>query len=399
MRRGGARSYRLEAGLELLTILNHSVVSALYASNCLLLTTATDLFLLLLNGALTTTYLLGHRTSLVTSPPLHSTLYDNHVIYSTAHNPLLPPVRLLPTGPTRVLALFKGQLLLATAAGRVVAFPLNHPAVRFVMLMASGQVDMALRWTRQLRSDQHDAAAYVLQWWGHIEKCLELPGLSPSLRLSFQLTREDVPSIVKIVKKGNLSVFDQADSVNVDYRLTPVDQLPGVRRAAILLAKSKKKEELKKLFKLCQKAERSEDAEFIAMFLYKEDPSLLLSTLKKENKYHGRNGRLSGRRRCAAQQDEQQVCKGAARAAPGLEPATEDGGANIALLERRGDRAGGKCKKGRSEDKDDQGRDQGRQGWKRRKGRRKKGKKTSWLSYQFCLRLFVWIETQKGWNM
>ena len=48
-----------------------------------------------------------------------------------------------------------------------------------------------------------------------------------------------------------------------------------------------KKEELKKLLKLCQKNDRDEDAEFLSLFLYKDDPSLLLATLKKENKYHG----------------------------------------------------------------------------------------------------------------
>lgn len=53
------------------------------------------------------------------------------------------------------------------------------------------------------------------------------------------------------------------------------------------MAKNGKKEELKKLFKLCQKTDRDEDAEFVATFLYKDDPSLLLDALKKENKYHG----------------------------------------------------------------------------------------------------------------
>ena len=92
---------------------------------------------------------------------------------------------------------------------------------------------------------------------------------------------------MKIVNKGDLSILDQADSVNTDYRVTPIDQLSGVRRAAILLAKSGKKDELKKLFKLCQKSARNDDAEFVGMLLYKEDPSLLLQALKKENKYHG----------------------------------------------------------------------------------------------------------------
>ena len=55
----------------------------------------------------------------------------------------------------------------------------------------------------------------------------------------------------------------------------------------MLLAKSGKKDELKKLFKLCQKSARNDDAEFVGMLLYKEDPSLLLQALKKENKYHG----------------------------------------------------------------------------------------------------------------
>ena len=169
----------------------------------------------------------------------------------------------------------------------MICFPLNHPAVRFVLLVASDQIDLAMKWASLLRRDQHDAVAYILQSWRHIERCLDLPGLSPSLRLSFQLSREDVPSIVKIVNKGDLSILDQADSVNTDYRVTPIDQLSGVRRAAILLAKSGKKDELKKLFKLCQKSARNDDAEFVGMLLYKEDPSLLLQALKKENKYHG----------------------------------------------------------------------------------------------------------------
>ena len=99
-------------------------------------------------------------------------------------------------------------------------------------------------------------------------------------------------SIIKIIKKGELHLFDEADNANVDYRLTPVDQLPGIRRATLLLAKAGKKEELKKLLKLCQKNDRDEDAEFVSLFLYKDDPSLLLTTLKKENKYHGMMNKL-----------------------------------------------------------------------------------------------------------
>ena len=279
--------YRVDSGFKLLTLLNYVVLSAYYQSNCLFLATASELLLLLLNETATTTYTIAGLSSLSTCPPLQSTVYANQVVFASMANPLLPPVQRLPQGVCSLLQLFKGHLLVASAAGRIVCVPLNHPSLRFVMLMASGQVDMAVQWTKQIRKDQHDAVAYVLQSWGHIEKCLDLPGLSPSLRLSFQLSREDVASIVKIVKKGDLTVLDQADVVNVDYRVTPVDQLPGVRRATILLAKNGKKEELKKLFKLCQKTGREEDAEFVGNFLYKEDPSLLLDALKKASKYHG----------------------------------------------------------------------------------------------------------------
>ena len=247
---------------------------------------------MVINKKSTTTYTLGHHTTLSTIPALQSTIYSNQVLYNTSSNPLLPPVYTLPTGMCRLLCICKGSLLLATAASQIVAFPLNHPSLRFIMLIASGQVDLALAWTKKIQKDQHDAVAYILQSWGYIEKCLELPGLSPSLRLSFQLDREDVPSIIKIIKKGELHLFDEADNANVDYRLTPVDQLPGIRRATLLLAKAGKKEELKKLLKLCQKNDRDEDAEFVSLFLYKDDPSLLLTTLKKENKYHGMMNKL-----------------------------------------------------------------------------------------------------------
>lgn len=280
--------YRVENGFELVTIVNHSVMSAYYQNNCLFLCTPTAILLLLLNKTSTTSYTLASTSSLATLPPLQASIYSNTVVFNSPNNPLLPPLHLLPTGVCGLLTLFKGHLLFASASGTVRCLPLNHPSIRFIMLMAADQVDKAIAWTKLIRKDEHDAVAYVLQYWGHIEKCLELPGLSPALRLSFQLSREDVPSIVKIVKKGDLSVLDQADVVNVDYRVTPVDQLPGVRRAAILLAKSGKKEELKKLFKLCQKTDRDEDAEFVANFLYKDDPSLLLAALKKENKYHGK---------------------------------------------------------------------------------------------------------------
>lgn len=264
------------------------MLSALPAVNAVFLATPEALLLLLLNGKAVTTYTLGHHTSLATNPALLSTLYTNQTVLCSKQNALLPPVQLLPPSPFALLAIFKGHLLLSTAASEILAFPLSHPALRFVMLMASGQVEMALQWSQLLRPDQHDAAAYVLQSWGHVDKCLELPGLSPSLRLSFQLSRGDVPSIVKIVKKGDLSVLDEADNVDVDYRLTPVDQLPGVRRAAILLAKRGKKDELTKLFKLCQKNDRTSDAEFVAMFLYQNDPAMLLQALKKGSKYHGK---------------------------------------------------------------------------------------------------------------
>lgn len=284
---GCARSYRVESGAELLSIANHPVQSALGAANGVFLATPEALLLLLVNGKAVTSYTLGHHSSLATNPALLATVYSNQTVLASKQNALLPPVQLLPASPLALLAVFKGHLLLSTAAGDVAAFPLSHPALRFVMLMASGQVDLALRWTPLLRRDQHDAAAYVLQSWGHVEKCLELPGLSPSLRLSFQLTRGDVATIVKIVKKGDLGVLDEADNVDVDYRLTPVDQLPGVRRAAILLAQRGKKDELAKLFKLCQKNDRTSDAEFVAMFLAKDDPAPLLQALKKSSKYHG----------------------------------------------------------------------------------------------------------------
>ena len=271
----------------MITIVNHAIISCYLICNNLFLLSPTTLLLMVINKKATTTYCLGHRSSLATLPALQSTIYSNQVIYNTAANPLLPPVATLPTGSCRLLTTYKGSLLIATASGAVVAFPLSHPSIRFIMLIASGQVDIALHWTKKIQKDQHDAVAYILQSWGFIDKCLELPGLSPSLRLSFQLSREDVPSIIKIIKKGELHLFDEADNVNIDYRITPVDQLPGIRRATLLLAKAGKKEDLKKLFKLCQKNERDEDAEFVGMFLYKEDPSLLLSALKKENKYHG----------------------------------------------------------------------------------------------------------------
>ena len=274
----------------MITIINHSVQSVLSATNALFLSTPYALLLVLLNGKTVTTYTLAHHSSLSTNPSLLSTVYSNQVEFSSSTNVLLPPVQTMPPAPLALLRIFKGHLLLSSASSSVLAFPLSHPSLRFVMLMAADQVEMALRWTQRLRRDQHDAAAYVLQSWGHIEKCLELPGLSPSLRLSFQLSRGDVPSIVKIVKKGDLSVLDEADNVDVDYRITPVDQLSGVRRAAILLGKSGKKDELQKLFKLCLKNDRTSDAEFVAMFLYKEDPGMLLQALKKENKYHGRSG-------------------------------------------------------------------------------------------------------------
>ena len=281
-------SYHVESGFELLTIVNDSVLSCYYQNNSLFLLTATSLLLLVINQTSTTLYTLGHGSSLTTVPPLQASIYTNQVILTSASNPLLPPVYTLPAGPCSLLALFKGHLLLACSA--VICFPLNHPAVRFALLVASDQIDLAMKWASLLRRDQHDAVAYILQSWRHIERCLDLAGLSPSLRLSFQLSREDVPSIVKIVNKGDLSILDQADSVNTDYRVTPIDQLSGVRRAAILLAKSGKKDELKKLFKLCQKSNRNDDAEFVGMLLYKDDPSLLLQALKKENKYHGGRG-------------------------------------------------------------------------------------------------------------
>lgn len=279
-------SFRVESGFELLALVNEAVLSCRYANNSLFLLTATTLLLLVVNQGSTTLYTLAHASSLTTAPPLQTTVYSNQVVFASAANPLLPPVFALPAGPCALLQLFHGHLLLAAPAA-VVCFPLNHPAVRFVMLVASDQIDLAMRWAELLRRDQHDAVAYILQSWRHIERCLDLAGLSPSLRLSFQLSRGDVPSIVKIVNKGDLSILDQADSVNADYRVTPIDQLSGVRRAAILLAKSGKKEELKKLFKLCQKGSRDDDAEFVGMLLYKEDPSLLLQALKKENKFHG----------------------------------------------------------------------------------------------------------------
>lgn len=119
--------------------------------------TPVTLLLLLINKTTVTTYTLAHVSSLTTIPPLQASVYSNQVVFNTISSPLLPPVQLMPQGVCSVLQLFKGHLLMASAASHVVCLPLNHPSIRFVMLMAADQVEMALHWSKQIRHDQHDA--------------------------------------------------------------------------------------------------------------------------------------------------------------------------------------------------------------------------------------------------
>ena len=81
---------------------------------------------------------------------------------------------------------------------------------------------------------------------------MKLPGLSPSLRLTLQLNKEDIQSIIKYIKKKDLTIFDDVDSLQIDTKLTPIEPLSGLRRAGILLAKKEKMAELKDLIELCK---------------------------------------------------------------------------------------------------------------------------------------------------
>ena len=90
---------------------------------------------------------------------------------------------------------------------------------------------------------------------------MKLSGLSPSLRLTLQLNKEDIQSIIKYIKKKDLTIFDDVDSLlyfcicclhSIDTKLTPIEPLSGLRRAGILLAKKEKMAELKDLIELCK---------------------------------------------------------------------------------------------------------------------------------------------------
>lgn len=81
---------------------------------------------------------------------------------------------------------------------------------------------------------------------------MKLSGLSPSLRLTLQLNKEDIQSIIKYIKKKDLTIFDDVDSLQIDTKLTPIEPLSGLRRAGILLAKKEKMTELKDLIELCK---------------------------------------------------------------------------------------------------------------------------------------------------
>ena len=88
------------------------------------------------------------------------------------------------------------------------------------------------------------------------------------------LTRQVMQLAQNILKQS--SAQPDADMLleSVEQRLTDIRS-------------NQKREELTKLFKLCQKNDRTSDAEFVAMFLYKDDPAMLLQALKKGSKYHG----------------------------------------------------------------------------------------------------------------
>lgn len=96
---------------------------------------------------------------------------------STTYTSFSPPTIPLPLVQPVVLGYQNGSLIVSTVRG-VQAIPLAHPTLRIGTLLASGQIDRAVKWFDAVPDADHDALATFLERRGHPELALQLDGIS-----------------------------------------------------------------------------------------------------------------------------------------------------------------------------------------------------------------------------
>ncbi|KAK8812424.1 hypothetical protein WA158_007658 [Blastocystis sp. Blastoise] len=275
-----------EPNIHLLSTLPFSAISIYWYFNTVFLTTANSIYIGFISkdNSISSFVLSTRSVSQINQLNLSELYTPPNMSQSTC--PLRPPIQLMPSSPLYILGIEKGHLLVTTPSKEVCLFPLDHPSLRIYMLLGCNNINMCMKWAEKLDEKQHDSLAVLLQQYGYLDECLKLKGLSPSLRLTLQLNKEDIHSIIGYIKKKDLKAFDDSDAIQIDTKLTPVEPLSGLRRAGVLLAKKDKKNELKALIQMCLEDDRLDDAIFLASFLYSTEPSLLTDLLKQAERFN-----------------------------------------------------------------------------------------------------------------
>ena len=122
----------------------------------------------------------------------------------------------LPLLNPSVLGYQNGSLLVSTLRG-VHAIPLNSPLMRIGLLLASGQIDRAVRWFDAVPNTDHEALARFLERRGKPELALELPGLSLETIVDLSMRYGCVDRLEEVVETfglGGLQAIDMGRGVS-----------------------------------------------------------------------------------------------------------------------------------------------------------------------------------------
>ena len=106
----------------------------------------------------------------------------------------------LPLAQPIVLGYQSGSLMLSTLRG-VFAVPLEHPVLRIGILLASDQVDRAIKWFDAVDEADHEELACFLERRGHVELAMQyLTGLSLQTSVDLSMRHGDVKLLEDIVE-------------------------------------------------------------------------------------------------------------------------------------------------------------------------------------------------------
>jgi len=121
----------------------------------------------------------------------------------TEYKSLTPPTVPLPLVHPVVLGYQNGSLVLSTVRG-LQAIPLSHPILRIGTLLASGQVDRAVKWFDAVPDSDHEALASFLERRGYQDLALDLPGISLETIVDMSMRSGDIDRLEEVVESNGV---------------------------------------------------------------------------------------------------------------------------------------------------------------------------------------------------